>query len=196
MESLIIGALMTLVGIFVGYLTGYAKKKGENLATHEDIARLVNQVSKVTEATKQIEARIDRSSRVHERQLVVLQKLYRHLADVQALSVRMTAAGRYEKELPPEGYASMVVKAIETARDDFLNGKLFMPPEVVEQCERFFGAAFDVQRQFAVANIPMIDPNQRAELSKTAATIAHQQLPLILKQIEKVARDVIHGKTS
>lgn len=40
------------------YLGSYLKKKGENLATHEDIKQLVEQVSAVTKATKEIEAKI------------------------------------------------------------------------------------------------------------------------------------------
>jgi hypothetical protein len=42
-------------GAFVG---SYLKKKGENLATHEDINKLVDQVKSVTQATKEIEAKI------------------------------------------------------------------------------------------------------------------------------------------
>jgi hypothetical protein len=47
-------------------LTAYLKKKGENLATHEDIALLVEQVRAVTTATKEIEAKI--STEVWDRQ--------------------------------------------------------------------------------------------------------------------------------
>lgn len=48
------------------YLGSYLKKKGENLATREDIEGLVEQVSAVTKATKEIEAKI--SSDVWDRQ--------------------------------------------------------------------------------------------------------------------------------
>jgi hypothetical protein len=59
MLQLIAWGLTTLVGAFVGsYLGGYLKKKGENLATHEDVANLVSQVTAVTQATKAIEAKI------------------------------------------------------------------------------------------------------------------------------------------
>lgn len=51
-------SLAVLIGAFLGYLTGYMKKKGENLATHEDINKLVDQVHVVTTTTKQIEAQI------------------------------------------------------------------------------------------------------------------------------------------
>ena len=51
--------LSFLLALFVGaYLKGYMQKKGENLATHEDIEKLVDQVKAVTQATKEIETKI------------------------------------------------------------------------------------------------------------------------------------------
>jgi len=47
-------------------LGSYLKKKGENLATHEDIDKLVDQVQAVTKATKEIETKI--SSDLWDRQ--------------------------------------------------------------------------------------------------------------------------------
>ncbi len=40
------------------YFAAYLKKKGENLATHEDIDKVVDQVKAVTQTTKEIEAKI------------------------------------------------------------------------------------------------------------------------------------------
>jgi hypothetical protein len=57
-EPLISLALATIVGVLVGYLAGYSKRKGENLAMHEDIDKLVDQVAAVTTTTKEIEAKI------------------------------------------------------------------------------------------------------------------------------------------
>jgi hypothetical protein len=48
------------------YIGSYLKKKGEDIATHEDIKLLVAQMEATTEATKSIEARI--SSEVWDRQ--------------------------------------------------------------------------------------------------------------------------------
>ena len=59
MENLVSWMGATIVSAFIGsYLSAYMKKKGENLATHEDIQKLVEQVQATTEATKAIEARI------------------------------------------------------------------------------------------------------------------------------------------
>jgi len=66
-EKLIALALTTLIGAFVGsFLGAYLKKKGENLATHEDLDKLVEQVRAVTTTTKEIEAKI--STDVWDRQ--------------------------------------------------------------------------------------------------------------------------------
>jgi len=68
----LIDLIWKYAGLFVttalgAYLGSYLKKKGENLATHEDIDKLVNQVSAVTVATKQIEARISNQTWQRER---------------------------------------------------------------------------------------------------------------------------------
>jgi hypothetical protein len=52
-------ALSVILALFIGgFLKSYMNKKGENLATHEDIDKLVDQMKAVTEATKKIEAEI------------------------------------------------------------------------------------------------------------------------------------------
>jgi hypothetical protein len=67
METLTVWGLTTLVAAFIGsFLGGYLKKKGENLVTHEDVDKLVAEMEAVTQATKEIEARI--SNEVWERQ--------------------------------------------------------------------------------------------------------------------------------
>jgi hypothetical protein len=59
--------LTTTAGGWLGaFLGAYFKKKGENLATHEDINLLVHQVQAVTTATQEIEAKI--SNEVWSRQ--------------------------------------------------------------------------------------------------------------------------------
>jgi len=60
-------ALVPFISAGLGaYLGSYLRKKGENLATHEDIDKLLDQVRAVTTTTKEIEAKI--SSDVWDRQ--------------------------------------------------------------------------------------------------------------------------------
>jgi hypothetical protein len=62
MDQITAWGVVTVVGSFVGSFIGaYLKKKGENLATHEDLDKLVEQVRAVTTTTKEIEAKISTS---------------------------------------------------------------------------------------------------------------------------------------
>src|ERR1039457_3768656 len=90
MENLLAWGLTTLVSAFIGsYLASYLKKKGENLATHEDIDKLVDQVRAVTKATKEIEERIESS--VWSKQRHWEMKRDALFASVQALDRTKTA---------------------------------------------------------------------------------------------------------
>ena len=71
-------------------MAAYLKKKGENLATHEDIAKLVDQVRAVTTATKEIEAKIstdvwDRQKRWEMKRVVLFEETKRLEAVTNAL---------------------------------------------------------------------------------------------------------------
>jgi hypothetical protein len=80
--------LISFVAAGAGAFFGaYLKKKGENLATHEDINKLVAQVSAVTEATKQIEAKI--SNEVWDRQ-----RLWEMKRDVLLTLVKAESAAK------------------------------------------------------------------------------------------------------
>jgi hypothetical protein len=59
MELYVIVPIISFVGGWLGSFVGaYLKKKGQNLATHEDLNKLVEQVAAVTKTTKEIEAKI------------------------------------------------------------------------------------------------------------------------------------------
>ncbi|HLY40465.1 MAG TPA: hypothetical protein VKR52_04585 [Terracidiphilus sp.] len=57
-EGLIIAALTLIGGWFGGFFGTYMRKKGDNLATHEDFERLLAEQKRTTQATKEIEAKI------------------------------------------------------------------------------------------------------------------------------------------
>ena len=65
-EALLAGGLSLVGGWGGAYFGAYLRQKGENLATHEDINKLVDQVRAVTQATKEIESKI--SNDVWDRQ--------------------------------------------------------------------------------------------------------------------------------
>lgn len=122
------------VGGFVGsYVGSYLKKKGENLATREDIEGLVEQVSAVTTATKNIEAKIsgelwDRQKRweikrdVHFEAVRKLASLEDSLLDVYAVvkgeALKAVATGEAWVEKKAAAYArwNAALAAFDEAR--------------------------------------------------------------------------------
>src|SRR5713226_6995418 len=97
MEKLIAWGLATLIGAFIGsFLASYLRKKGENLATHEDLDKLMDQVRAVTTTTKEIEAKIstnvwDRQKR-REMKREVLFEATRRLGAVNDALIALNAA--------------------------------------------------------------------------------------------------------
>lgn len=56
--GLLVPAITALFAGLGGYFGAYFKKKGENLATHEDLGKLVKQMEATTKATEEIKAEI------------------------------------------------------------------------------------------------------------------------------------------
>ena len=105
--KLIAMALVALAGFIGSYLGAYFKKKGENLATREDIDILVDQVRAVTTATKQIEAKIsgdvwDRQKR-WELKRDLLFDAARTIAPAQTALVRLSVVYQSDKDSKAKG---------------------------------------------------------------------------------------------
>jgi hypothetical protein len=102
-ENLIVLALTTLASAFIGsYLASYLKKKGENLATHEDLDKLVEEVRAVTTTTKEIEAKIstgvwDRQKR-WEMKRDVLFEATKRLGALEAALIELHSACEVERQ--------------------------------------------------------------------------------------------------
>jgi hypothetical protein len=120
MELYVIVPIISFVGGWLGsFLGAYLKKKGENLATHEDISELVEQVSAVTKATKEIEARI--SDEVWDRQRLWEMKRDAFFVLMKAESAAANAlfgfmsACDVAKDHPPENQAALNLRRKSTA---------------------------------------------------------------------------------
>jgi hypothetical protein len=93
----ILWPLSVIASLFIGgFLKSYMGKKGENLATHEDIGKLVEQMSRVTEATKKIEAKISDEVLTRQRnrdvKREVMFELVKELSTLQYNTTRFSAA--------------------------------------------------------------------------------------------------------
>jgi hypothetical protein len=127
-------ALGVVVGAFGGYLKAYLSQKGQNLATHEDINKLVDQVRAVTTTAKQIEAKIsddvwDRQKRWELKRDLLIDIVRKTIAMQVALqrlyAVRLTTKDSSDPENPARLEAThKSMAAFNDAVTEYDQGKL------------------------------------------------------------------------
>lgn len=87
--------ILSVIGsLWIGsYFSPYLRKRAENLATHDDLEKLINQVRATTEATKRIEARI--SNEVWNKQQLWEMKRDTVISVIQTMDATKDALMRY-----------------------------------------------------------------------------------------------------
>ncbi len=156
----IVWAAGTLISAFVGsWLAGYLRKKGEGVAAHEDISKLVDEVSAVTTATKEIEKKIDRQIWSGQRQwelkrdaLLAAVSALRHAQIAvgslySAYDVDMKVKGKEWEERAPEERrrASEALAVFDEKRFEaslvcskIVNSAMATPASLMRYCIKFF----------------------------------------------------------
>lgn len=120
MEHYVWLALTTIGAWFAAYYGAYFRKKGENLATHEDIDKLVDQVRAVTTTTKEIESQIsgelwDRQKR-WELKRDILFELVRTIPSAFDTLTSLTSFCKSEIEMTGKGATPRTAMMIEVSR--------------------------------------------------------------------------------
>jgi len=136
---------------------------------------------------------LQRTSKVHEKQVDLLAKIYHHLWEAHAYLLLMSASAHFAHEKTEE-YPGKFGEAIVAARDALFGGRLLIPSALADRCEDFFKKMFEGQLQLGFAQSPMVqDGTQRKDFWDKAQRIAFEEVPALLKTIESEARVVIHG---
>ena len=189
-------AIVTALGgdvVLLGAVAWLMKQLVSNRLTMEAEKFKIEVKAQADTEIERLKALLTRGSRVYERQLDILQNLYRHFSDAQGYLQRMTAAGRMANEITPQEYSAKVAEAMKAAGEEFQRGKLFLPAPLAQECDTFFRTIFEGQHNFAFASLLMLTPEQQADAWKRAADVAFDKVPPVLQRIEEAARAVIYG---
>jgi hypothetical protein len=136
MNYFLIGVMSLLGGWIGSFLGAYLKKKGENLATHEDVDKLMEQMKAITQATKTIESNISDKSGDRQRHWELKR---------DAVFAIMQALGKADETLH---FVSVAIVEGRKAKDPnkFREAKL-------EAWAKFYGAIDDFDQKRALALI-------------------------------------------
>lgn len=154
MEKLIELALFALASGFGGYFGAYLKKNGENLSTHEDIDKLVTQVSAVRQATDEIKAEISddvwRRQKHWELKKEVLFEAARKLSALEEVLVSLQTLYQVKEKYDSEKFIERTKeefvhwrKAYEEFKEAALLVGIVCGKELSELCDTFSGIARD-----------------------------------------------------
>jgi hypothetical protein len=80
--------------MLAGFFKSYGEKKGENLATHEDIEGLANQVRVMTKVTEDIKAQVSNEQREWNFKKDLLRKVTGQIAELQRQSIAVVRLTR------------------------------------------------------------------------------------------------------
>lgn len=141
-------------------------------------------------------AYLSRASRVHEKQVDTLSKLHGHFTEIRAYLQLMQKSSMLEGETPEE-YPKQLGAAIDAARDVLTFGRLLVPSDIGVQCDLFFEKIFESQHAFAFSRWQMVQDIQVRLKSRDKATeLSYSVIPKLLNEIERSARDIIHGESA
>src|ERR1700687_4309038 len=130
---------------------------------------------------------------LYERQIEMLNKLIQHLCDSRDFFQNAVRCIRFDGDLSIEEYHAIRVKAVASAQETIVRGRLLVPADLVDLCEFFFRRISQGLADFALAQEPMVANGwQRATFWDNAATSANNDLPAILEKIEEAARNLVH----
>jgi hypothetical protein len=142
---------------------------------------------------EQHKALLQRSTRVHEKQIDALLDIYSRLERSHFFLLRAASSGVLEGEDKSE-IVKVMVNELAGASEAYSKKKLLIPPSLSLKLDTFFGRFLSarVDLNFAMRDdVPA--GHEKAELWQRAQTEAYAHLPPLLEAIELEARTVIHG---
>ena len=139
-------------------------------------------------------ALLQRSSRIHERQVDALLSINSNLEEALFYLQRAASASRLAGEALEEELLRRAGAKLASASDVFSQNKLLMGLGLARKLDEFFGRMISGGLNLKLALDPMVqDGGQRANFWNNAREIAYKELPGILQAIAADSRALIHG---
>jgi len=139
-------------------------------------------------------ALLQRSGRIHERQVDALLPIHSKLEEALFYLQRVAGAARVRGQASDEELLNRMGRALADASELFSKSRLLISESLEMKLDKFFNEMFTGGITLNLALDPMVqDGNARAKLVDEARGIAYRELPAVLKAIRDEARSIIHG---
>lgn len=209
--SIIVLGIPFILGLIAReFLPGYAREKGKNLATKEDIAEITHEMERTrqiyTSEIEHLRAELRRSGYawetryavLHAKRVEAIEGLYARLARLSEAFYKLVLAG---KDPSSEIFQSLTKEASEAGTDldaFFARHRLFLTPELVTAVQEIGSAARDAWVTFvhdlphqAEGPMPHDERERRLQAWRKAKDIVTARVPSLLLQIEERMRPLL-----
>jgi hypothetical protein len=139
-------------------------------------------------------ALLQRSSRIHERQVEALLAIHAKLEQALFYLRRAASAGKLEGEAEDRELLQRMARDLGAASEVFSQNKLLIGSALTRKLDEFFDKTFSAGINLNLAGRLMTpDGETRANCLDKAREIAYRELPSVLEAIRAEARAVIHS---
>jgi hypothetical protein len=139
-------------------------------------------------------ALLQRSSRIHERQVDALLTIHAKLERALHYLQRAASTSKFQGEASDQGLLQSMALEMGAASEEYSKTKLLISPALTARLDEFFGKVFFAGMSLTSALSPMTPNGEaRAKLWEKTQDAAYKETPLILEAIRTEARAVIHG---
>jgi hypothetical protein len=139
-------------------------------------------------------ALLQRSGRIHERQVDALSTIHSKLEEGLFYLQRATSAGKLQGEVSDKELLARMSRALAPASEELSKNRLLISESLAQKLEAFFNKMVSAGITLNLALDPMVPNGQpRADLWDKARDTAYKEIPPILTTIRDEARGVIHG---
>jgi hypothetical protein len=138
-------------------------------------------------------ALLQRTSRIHERQVDALLTIHASLEKALFYLQRAASAGKYAGE-SDQDLLKRMARELGGASEAFSQNKLLLGPDLTIKLDQFFNETFSAGMDLNWAEHPMTPNGEiRATFFDKARETAFKKLPSILDAIRTEARGIIHS---
>lgn len=142
-----------------------------------------------------LKASLQRTSRVHERQVESLLTIHWKLEEGLFNLQRAASAAKFEGEVGNKEYLERMGRDLGAAADLFSRNGLLFRPELKARLDEFFKEITLAGVNLRLAGDPMVqDGEQRAGYWDRAREIAYREIPPVLEALKEEGRALIFGQ--
>ena len=175
--------------IYKKYLASYLSKKGENLATKEDIAIITDKIESVKSVYERRNLKFDY---FHRKQAKVLGEIYSLLVDAVDAMYDMTVPIRFSNGKTNQQRMEEANKKVFLLQEFYKRNRIYFNKEIREKFESIIKEMYESYVDYDFSQLESLDRKEKSEHIKSAFGKLEKTALPIYDEIEELFRKILN----